>query len=137
MIAAAGIEDQELAITAKRPGVNNPTIARGSNLGARTGCDGQSLLSSTGAVRGAELANPRSIDRQTQMPAIRRERNGGRGPARLLPSGQIGARGGFPDGAGCGAGLAGGALSRPPGSFAEVLVGCCSLAPATAASSCG
>src|SRR5580704_7051793 len=110
MIPAAGIKDQELAITAKRSGVNNPTIARGSNLGARTGCDGQSLLSSTGAVRGAELANPRSIDRQTQMPAIRRECNGGREPAGILQSGQIGARGVFLDGAGVEAGLPGGAV---------------------------
>src|ERR1700724_2589814 len=92
MIPAAGIEDQELAITAKRTGVNNPTIARGSYLGPRTGCDGQSLLSSTGAVRGAELANPRSIDRQTQMPAIRRECNGGGEPAGGLHGCQVGAR---------------------------------------------
>src|ERR1700719_683972 len=110
MIPAAGIEDQELAITAKRPGVNNPAVARGSNLGARTGCDGQSLLGSTGTVRGAELANPRSIDRQTQMPAIRRECNGGREPAGIFQSGQIGARGVFLDGAGVEAGLPGGAV---------------------------
>src|SRR5580692_3995775 len=110
MIPAAGIEDQELAITAKRPGVNNPSITRGGNLGAGTGCDGQSLLSSTGAVRGAELANPRSVDRQTQMPAIRRERNSWREPAGILQSGQIGARGVFLDGAGVEAGLPGGAV---------------------------
>src|SRR6202035_3905819 len=110
MIPAAGIEDQELAITAKRPGVNNPTIARGSNLGARTGYDGQSLLSSTGTVRGAELANPRSIDRQTQMPAIRRARNGARAPAGILQSGKVGARGVYLDGAGVEAGLPGGAV---------------------------
>src|SRR5580704_1935788 len=108
MIPAAGIKDQELAITAKRSGVNNPSIARGSNLGARTGCDGQSLLSSTGTVRGAELANPRSIDRQTQMPAIRRECNGGREPAGVLQGGQIGARGVFLDGGGDEGGLRGG-----------------------------
>src|ERR1700730_7998947 len=110
MIPAAGIEDQELAITAKRPGVNNPTIARGSNLGASTGRDAKSLLSSTGAVRGADLANPRSVDRQTQMPAIRRECNGGREPAGVLQGGQIGARGVFLDGAGVEAGLPGGAV---------------------------
>src|ERR1700692_3569329 len=110
MIPAAGIEDQELAITAKRTGVNNPTVARGCNLGARTGRDGQSLLSSTGAVRGAELANPRSIGRQTEMPAIRRECNGGRESAGILQGGQIGARGVFLDGAGVEAGLPGGAV---------------------------
>src|ERR1700730_7671349 len=100
MIPAAGIEDQELAITAKWPGVNNPTVARGSNLGARMGCDGQSLLRSTCAVRGAELAAPRAIDRQTQMPAIRRKSNCGREPAGVLQGGQIGPRGVFLDGAG-------------------------------------
>src|SRR5580692_7141138 len=110
MIPAAGIEDQELAITAKRSGVNNPAVARGSNLGARTGCDGQSLLSSTGAVRGAELANPRSIDRQTQMPAICRERNRGGEPAGILQGGQVGARGVFLDGARVQAGLPGCAI---------------------------
>src|SRR5579864_131594 len=107
MIPAAGIEDQELAITAKRPGVNNPTVARGSNLGARMGCDGQSLLSSTGAVRGAELADPRAVDRQTQMPAIRRECNRGREPAGILQGGQIRPRGVFFDGAGVDTGLPG------------------------------
>src|SRR5580704_16703838 len=110
MIPAAGIEDQELAITAKRPGVNNPAVARGSNLGARMGCDGQSLLNSTGAVRGAELADPGAIDRQTQMPAIRRKRNRGREPAGILQSGQIGARGVFLDGAGVETGLPGGGV---------------------------
>src|SRR5580704_1897286 len=110
MIPAAGIEDQELAITAKRPGVNNPAVARGSNLGARMGCDGQALLRATGAIRGPELANPRSVDRQTQMPAIRRECNRGREPAGVLQSGQIGTRGVFLDGAGVEAGLPGGAV---------------------------
>src|SRR5579862_3139378 len=110
MIPAAGIEDQELAITAKRPGVNNPAVTRGSNLGARTGCDRKSLLGSTGTVRGAELANPRSVDRQTQMPAIRRECNRGREPARVLQGGQVGARGVLLDGAGVETGLAGGGV---------------------------
>src|SRR4029077_3620971 len=107
MIPAAGIEDQELAITAKRPGVNNPTIARGSNLGARMGCDGQPLLSSTGAVRGAELAEPGAVDRQTQMPAIRRKCNCGREPAGILQGGEIRPCGVFLDGAGVDAGLPG------------------------------
>src|SRR5579864_8450754 len=110
MIPAAGIEDQELAITAKRPGVNNPTVARGSNLGARMGCDGQPLLSSTGAVRGAELADPGTVDRQTQMPAIRRECNRGREPAGVLQSGKVRARGVFLDGTGVETGLPGGGV---------------------------
>src|SRR3984957_20559405 len=71
------------------------------------GCDGQSLLSSAAAVRGAELANPRPIDRQMQMPAIRRERNRRREPAGVLQSGQIGTRGVFLDGAGVETGLPG------------------------------
>src|SRR5580692_2839718 len=44
------------------------------------------------------------------MPAIRRERNGGREPAGILQSGQVGARGVFLDGAGVEAGLPGGAV---------------------------
>src|SRR5580700_12289791 len=74
------------------------------------GCDGQALLSSTAAVRGAELANPRAVYRQMQMPAIRRECNRGREPAGILQSGQIGARGVFLDGAGVEAGLPGGGV---------------------------
>src|SRR5277367_3416084 len=74
------------------------------------GCDGQSLLGSTGAVRGAELANPRSIDRQMQMPAIRHKRNRGREPAGILQGGQVGAGGVFLDGAGVETGLPGGGV---------------------------
>src|SRR5580692_2546878 len=44
------------------------------------------------------------------MPAIRRERNGGREPAGILQSGQVGARGVFFDGTGIEAGLPGGAV---------------------------
>ena len=64
-------------------------------------------MNSTGTVRGAELADPRAVDRQTQMPAIRRKRNRGREPAGILQRGQIGARGVFLDGAGVEAGLPG------------------------------
>src|ERR1700722_3097428 len=69
------------------------------------GCDGQTLLSSTSAVGGAELANPRPIDRQMQMPAIRHKRNRRRKPAGILQSGQIGTRGVFLYGAGVETGL--------------------------------
>src|ERR1700732_1895817 len=109
MISAAGIEDQELAITAERPGIDDPAVAWGSYLGARVGCDGKSLLGSTGAVGGAELADSRPVDRQAQMPAIRRERHCRRHAARILQRGQIRARRVLLDGAGVGAGLAGGA----------------------------
>src|SRR5437879_3350789 len=34
MIPAPGIEDQELSVAAKRPGVNNPAITRGCDLGS-------------------------------------------------------------------------------------------------------
>src|ERR1700730_15632616 len=74
------------------------------------GCDRKSFLRSTGAVRGAELADPGAIDRQTQMPAIRRKRNRGREPAGILQGGQVGARGVFLDGTGVEAGLPGGAV---------------------------
>ena len=40
MIAAAGIQDQELAVIAERPGINNPAIAGGGDLGAGAGRDG-------------------------------------------------------------------------------------------------
>src|SRR5271155_836509 len=69
MIAAASVQDQELAIAAKRPGVNNPTVAGRSNL--RTGVSGDRLppLSSADAIGTAEFADFHAVDRQTQMPA--------------------------------------------------------------------
>src|SRR5580704_16142357 len=74
------------------------------------GCARKSLLRSTGAVRGAELADPGAVDRQTQMPAIRRECNCGREPAGVLQSGKVGARGVFLDGTGVETGLPGGSV---------------------------
>src|ERR1700757_4642840 len=69
MIPAAGIEDQELPVTSKRPGVNNPAVAGRGDLGTGPSGDGQALLGSTGAVGAAELADSRAGDRQTQVAA--------------------------------------------------------------------
>src|SRR5580698_9112937 len=106
MIAAASVKDQELPITAKRPGVNHPTVAGRGYLGARVGCNRNALLSSTNAVGRTELANARPVHRQRQMPAIRRECNRGREPARIFQRGKIGTGGVCLDGAGIEACLA-------------------------------
>src|SRR5208282_2167520 len=110
MIPAAGIEDQELPIAAKWAGVNNPTVARGGNLGAGVGCDGESLLGSADAIGGTELADSHPVDRQTQVPASRRERHRRRKAARIPECGEVGARRIFLDRAGLDASLAGGAI---------------------------
>src|SRR5579863_6988176 len=90
MIPAAGIQDQELAITAKRSGVNYPTVAWRRDLRAAMTGDRQTLLGSTGAVGATELANPHAVDRQVQVAARGREGDSGREPARIVERGDIG-----------------------------------------------
>src|SRR5215472_9305340 len=70
MIAATGIQDQELAIAAKRSGVNNPTVAGRGYLGARMS-----------GVRAAEVADFHSVNRQPQAPA-----HGGKSDCRCKPA---------------------------------------------------
>src|SRR5215472_2423698 len=81
MIAATGIQDQELAIAAKRSGVNNPTVAGRGYLGARMSGDRLSLLGSTRGVRAAEVADFHSVNRQPQAPA-----HGGKSDCRCKPA---------------------------------------------------
>src|SRR6202034_4396664 len=98
MIPAAGIQDQELPIAAKRARVNNPTVAWRGNLRARPAGDGESLLGSSEAVGTTELADFHAVHRQAQMPAGGGKRNGGSeatggvergegGPSLLAPPG--------------------------------------------------
>src|SRR5215472_763870 len=100
MIPAASIEDQEFAVTTERPGIDDPAVTWRSYLGASVGCDGNALLSSAGAVGSAELANPRAVDRQPQMAAIRGKRHRRREPAGILQCRKVGAGGIGLDGAG-------------------------------------
>src|SRR6202049_3054235 len=55
MIPATGIEDQELSVAAKRPGVNHPAITRGCDLGAGPGCQGNAFLYATSAIGTAKF----------------------------------------------------------------------------------
>src|SRR6516225_11642084 len=81
MIAATGIQDQELAIAAKRSSVNDPTVAGRGNLGARTSGDRLPLLGSTGGIRATEVADFYSINRQPQAPT-----HGGKSDCRCKPA---------------------------------------------------
>src|SRR3981189_358153 len=50
MIPAPGIEDQELSVAAKRPGVNNPAITRCCALGSGPTCQGNAFFYATCAI---------------------------------------------------------------------------------------
>src|SRR6267142_3477567 len=50
MIPATGIEDQELSVAAERPGVNNPAVTRGCDLGAGPTCQRNAFFDATGTV---------------------------------------------------------------------------------------
>src|SRR5579863_717102 len=89
MITAAGIEDQELAIAAKRTGVNDPTVAGRGNLRARKGGDRLSSLGSLGPIGGAEVADFCTVDRQVQVAAHGGKRHRGREPTGVLERGKI------------------------------------------------
>src|SRR5258707_9185882 len=67
MIPAPGIEDQELSVAAKRPGVNNPAITRRCDLGSGPGCQRNAFFDATRAVGTAEIANPGAIYRQGEQ----------------------------------------------------------------------
>src|SRR5579863_4930838 len=89
MITAAGIEDQELAIAAKRTGVNHPTVAGRGDLRARKSGDRLSSLGSIGPIGSAEVADFCTIDRQVQMAAHGGKRHRGREPPWILKRGKI------------------------------------------------
>ena len=84
MIAATGIQDQELAIAAKRSGVNNPTVAWRGNLRVGMSRDRLAPLGSTHAIGRAEVADFRAVNRQPQPSAQSREGYRRRKPARIL-----------------------------------------------------
>src|SRR5260370_172134 len=64
MIPAPGIEDQELSVAAKRPGVNNPAITRRCDLGSGPGCQRNAFFYATSAVGTAKIANLDAVNRE-------------------------------------------------------------------------
>src|SRR6266404_4270241 len=66
MIPAPGVEDQELSVAAKRPGVHNPAITRGCDLGSRPACQRNASFYATGAVGGAKFANLDAVNRHCE-----------------------------------------------------------------------
>src|SRR5882757_4874851 len=91
MIAAAGIEDQELAVIAERAGVDHPAVARGGNLCARTGRHSETLFAAADAVRRTELLDSHAIDGHRQSALGGREGDGRHHAARIAEGGEIGA----------------------------------------------
>src|SRR3954469_17532400 len=67
MIPAPGIQDQELSVAAERSGVNNPTVTRGCDLRARSGCQRNAFFDATRLVGTAKIANLGAIDRKCQQ----------------------------------------------------------------------
>src|ERR1700753_4262081 len=63
MIPATGVEDQELSVAAKRPGVNNPSITRGCDLGPGPGRQRNALFYATRAIGTAKFANLDAVNR--------------------------------------------------------------------------
>src|SRR4029077_282106 len=63
MIPAPGIEDQELSVAAERPGVNNPSVTRGCDLGAGPACQRNAFFGATRAVGTAKIANLAAVYR--------------------------------------------------------------------------
>src|SRR5208282_2178728 len=90
MIAAAGVQYQELPITAKWAGVNDPTVAWGGDLRPGAGGDGESLLGSAEAVGGAKLADSHAVHRQAQVPACGSERYRRGEAAGIVERGDVG-----------------------------------------------
>src|SRR5436190_12758428 len=90
MIPAPGIEDQELSVAAEGPGVNNPAVTRGCDLGAGPGCQRNAFFCAASAVGTAKIANLGAINRQGEQSL-----GGGKGdrraePGRVLQRPQIG-----------------------------------------------
>src|ERR1700682_685603 len=66
MIPATGVEDQELSVAAKRPGVNNPAVTRGCDLGSRPRCQRNAFFCATRAIGTAKIANLDAINRHCE-----------------------------------------------------------------------
>src|SRR6476469_3088760 len=78
MIAAADIEDQEVAIRPECPSVYHPSIGRGSHLCASSGGNGKAFFGPTVAIRGTKFLQPYAVNRTWNPPAQRSESNGRR-----------------------------------------------------------
>src|SRR5690348_14864647 len=57
MIPATGVKDQELSVTPKWSGVNNPAVTRCCDLCTGPCCQRNAFLYATGAVGTAKIAN--------------------------------------------------------------------------------
>src|ERR1700722_1047537 len=100
MIAATGIQDQELAVASEWTSVNDPPVAGRRDLSTRTGGDRLPFLGSTDAIRAAEFACFHAIDRQPQATAHGGKGDRRRQPARILERRERRARRVFLDGTG-------------------------------------
>src|SRR5579872_2132742 len=67
MIPASGIEDQELSVAAKRTSVNDPSITRGCDLRAGSGCQRNAFFDAARAVGTAKFAYFDAVDRQSEQ----------------------------------------------------------------------
>src|ERR1700694_56405 len=76
MIPAPGIEDQELSVAAKRPGVNHPAITRGCAVAAAPGGKRNAFFYATSAVGTAKIANLDAINRHREQAPGGGEGNG-------------------------------------------------------------
>src|SRR6266853_5071724 len=90
MIAASGIEDQELAVITEGAGIDYPAVAGGGNLGPRPGRDGEALFGAADPVGTPEFLDSDAIDRQREQPLGGREGDRRREPPGVLEGGQIG-----------------------------------------------
>src|SRR5277367_3983431 len=98
MIAAASVQDQELAIATKRTGVNDPTVAGRRDLRASVRGDRLPPLGSADTIGTAEFADFHAIHRQTQVPAGRcKGDRRGKAP-RILERGEVWPGGALLDG---------------------------------------
>src|ERR1700722_19459821 len=88
MIAAAGIEDQELAVITERPGIDHPAVAGGGDLGAWTGRHGDAFLGASDAVGSAKLLYSHAVDGERKPALGGREGDGRRQAAGIAQRGE-------------------------------------------------
>src|ERR1700722_11350682 len=90
MIPAPGVQDQELSIAAKGPGVNDPAITRGCDLCARPRCPRNAFFAAAGTVGTAKFAYFDAVDRQREQSPGRRKGHGWAQPGGVLQTAHIG-----------------------------------------------
>ena len=83
MIAAAGVQDQDLTIGAERPGVDHPAVGGRDDARAGFGRDRQALCLAAQPVVAAEIEPRLAGNRQRQKAARVGEGHGRRDPARV------------------------------------------------------